>query len=48
VSFAGLIVWEVNVREGSERAAAQTLDWEDDGGLAGPVGDKGEVVAACP
>jgi hypothetical protein len=45
VSFAGLIDWEVNVREGRDRAAAQTLDEEDEGGLAGPPGDVGEVTA---
>jgi hypothetical protein len=40
--------WEVKVREGSERAAAQTLEEEDAGGLAGPVGDEGEATVGCP
>jgi hypothetical protein len=47
VSFAGLIDCEVKVREGSDRAAAQTLDDDDadEGGLEGPLGDEGEVMA---
>jgi hypothetical protein len=48
VSFAGLIVCEVKVREGSERAAAHTLDDEDVGGLEGPGGDEGEVGVLWP
>jgi hypothetical protein len=44
VSFAGLIDCEVNVSEGRDRAAAQTLDDEDEGGLAGPPGEEGEVM----
>ena len=47
VSFAGLIVCDVKVREGRDKAAAQTLD-EEEGGLAGPVGDDGEAVVAWP
>ena len=38
-----MIVGEVNVKEGSERAAAQTLEEEEAGGLEGPVGDEGEI-----
>jgi hypothetical protein len=45
VSFAGLIDGDVKVREGSDKAAAQTLDEEDEGGLAGSPGDVGEVTA---
>jgi len=41
VSLAGLIVGEVNVSDGSDRAAAHTLDVEDDADA--PVG---EVTAA--
>lgn len=47
MSFAGLIDCEVKVREGSDSAAAQTLDDDDadEGGLAGPLGDEGEAMA---
>lgn len=38
---------EVNVSEGSESAAAQTLE-EEAGGLEGPVGDVGERELVCP
>ena len=48
MSFAGLIACEVKVRDGRESAAAQTLEEEDDGGLAGPVGEAGEVTADWP
>lgn len=47
VSFAGRIVCEVNVREGRESAAAQTLD-EEEGAFAVPGGDVGEVAVTCP
>ena len=33
MSFAGLIACDVNVRDGRDSAAAQTLDEEDEGGL---------------
>ena len=39
---------EVNVKEGSERAAAQTLEEEEAGGLEGPVGDEGEIELLWP
>lgn len=42
------MVCEVKVSEGSDRAAAQTLDDEDVGGLAGPMGEVGEVTTPCP
>jgi hypothetical protein len=48
VSFAGLIACDVKVREGRDSAAAQTLEDEDDGGLAGPVGEEGEATVGCP
>jgi hypothetical protein len=43
-----LIACEVNVREGRDRAAAQTLDEDEEGGLAGPVGEEGETVEDWP
>lgn len=39
---------EVKVKEGNERAAAQTLDDEEAGGLEGPVGEEGEIGLLCP
>jgi hypothetical protein len=48
VSFAGLMAWDVNVREGRDSAAAQTLEDEDAGGLEGPVGDEGEAATVWP
>lgn len=48
MSFAGLIACEVNVREGRESAAAHTLEVEDAGGLAGPVGEAGEAAMPWP
>jgi hypothetical protein len=44
VSFAGLIACDVNVRDGRDSAAAQTLDEEEAGGLPGPVGEEGEAT----
>jgi hypothetical protein len=38
----------VKVREGRDSAAAQTLDEEEAGGLAGPVGEEGETVEDWP
>ena len=38
----------MKVREGSERAAAQTLDEEEVGGLEGAGGEFGEVGVAWP
>ena len=46
MSFAGLIAWDVKVKEGRDSAAAQTLDEDEEGGLAGPVGEEGEATAA--
>ena len=40
--MAGFNVWEVNVREGRESAAAQTLDVEEDTALE--VGEEGVAV----
>jgi hypothetical protein len=48
VSFAGLIACEVNVSDGRDNAAAQTLDDDEAGGLAGPVGDEGEATVLWP
>lgn len=48
MSFAGFIDCDVKVREGRDSAAAQTLEEEDAGGLAGPVGEIGEVVVPWP
>lgn len=45
MSLAGLMDCEVKVRDGKDRAAAQTLDDEDEGGPAGPLGDEGEIMA---
>lgn len=48
MSFAGLIACDVKVSEGRDSAAAQTLEEEDGGGLAGPVGEEGEATVDCP
>jgi len=41
---------EVKVSEGSDKAAAHTLEVEveDEGGLAGPVDEEGEVALLWP
>jgi hypothetical protein len=43
VSLAGFIVWEVNVREGRDRAAAHTLEVEDAVAFVVLVDEVGEV-----
>lgn len=48
MSLAGLRACEVKVRDGRDRAAAQTLDVDEAGGLAGPVGDEGEAARTWP
>ncbi len=48
MSFAGLMDCEVKVSDGSDRAAAQTLEDEEDGGLAGPVGEVGAATTGWP
>lgn len=47
VSFAGLIVCDVKVSEGRDRAVAQTLE-VDEGAVEAPEGDEAEAVAVWP
>jgi len=50
VSFAGLMVWDANVSDGSDRAVAHTLEVEDAGALDADadVGEDGERAVVWP
>ena len=42
------MVWDVNVSDGRERAAAHTLEDEDALELVAAVGEDGEATVPCP
>lgn len=48
VSLAGLMLWEVKVREGRERAAAHTLELEDVAAFVVVVGEEEEGALLWP